>query len=167
MQQPTQGAKRAHADYHALDAVGGSTVSKIASSGALRDALVPFAGSDAATIGSCVDARWIEGMTPEPEQWEPFAPYQEKYAHPLWKELQEEAKKSGGHGGADYITMYEFVKAVRNRTQPPQDVYDAATWSAIVPLTCQSVAEGSRPIPFPDFTNGKWKTNKPVPIYGA
>lgn len=65
MQQPTQGAKRAHADYHALDAVGGSTVSKIAASGALRDALVPFSGSDAATIGSCVDARWIEGMAPE------------------------------------------------------------------------------------------------------
>jgi len=117
-------------------------------------------------LGS-LDKVCIEGMTPEPEQWEPFGPYLEKYAHPLWRDLEAEALKSGGHGGADYITMYEFVKAVRNRTQPPQDVYDAATWSAIVPLSRQSVAEGSRPIPFPDFTNGKWKSNTPVPIYGA
>jgi hypothetical protein len=60
-----KGAAAIHRSYHALDAVGGSTVSKIASAGALRDALTPFSGSDAATIGSCVDARWIEGLAPD------------------------------------------------------------------------------------------------------
>ena len=109
----------------------------------------------------------IEGMTPEPEQWEPFEPYMEKFAHPLWRDLEEGAKKNGDHGGADYITMYEFVKAVRSKAKPPQDVYDAATWSAIFPLSIDSVAKGSQPVEFPDFTNGKWKTNPPLPIYGA
>jgi hypothetical protein len=91
----------------------------------------------------------------------------EKYAHPLWEDLKKEAEKSGGHGGADYITMYEFVKAVRNKTPTPQDVYDAATWSVIVPLSIESVAKGGQPVEFPDFTQGKWEVNPPLPIYGA
>ncbi len=109
----------------------------------------------------------IEGLTPEPEHWEPFEPYLEKYAHPLWVELEQEAKKNAGHGGADYITMYAFVKAVREKACPPQDVYDAATWSAIFPLTIASVAAGGRPVEFPDFTHGMWKTNTPIGIHGA
>lgn len=109
----------------------------------------------------------IEGLTPEPEHWEPFEPYLEKYAHPLWVQLEQEAKKNDGHGGADYITMYEFVKAVRNKVQPPQDVYDAATWSVIFPLSIASVAKGGQVVEFPDFTHGTWKTNPPIPVYGA
>jgi hypothetical protein len=85
----------------------------------------------------------------------------------LWKGLESEAKKNGGHGGCDYIVLYEFVKAVREKVQTPQDVYDAATWSVIVPLTIESVAKGSAPVEFPDFTQGKWKSNPPVPVTGA
>lgn len=114
-----------------------------------------------------LDKVFLEGVSPEHEQYEPFAPYQEKYAHPLWKDLETEAKKNGGHGGCDYIVIYEFIKAVRNRTQTPQDVYDAATWSVIVPLTIESVAKQSAPVEFPDFTRGKWKTNPPVSVTGA
>ena len=110
---------------------------------------------------------YLEGRSPEEHQWEPFEPYLAEYAHPLWTNLEEEAVKSGGHGGADYITMFEFVKAVRNGTQTPQDVYDAAAWSAIVPLSIQSVAENSATLDFPDFTGGKWKTNPPIEVYGA
>ena len=113
-----------------------------------------------------LDKIYIEEVSPEKDQYEPFAPYMEKYAHPLWDDLQKQAAAHGGHGGADYITLHEFIKAVRNRTQTPQDVYDAATWSAIFPLSIESVAKGA-PVEFPDFTNGKWKTNAPVPVYGA
>lgn len=114
-----------------------------------------------------LDQIHLEEISPKADAWEPFAPYLEKYPHPLWTTLEAQARASGGHGGADYITLYEFVKAVRHRQPTPQDVYDAATWSAIVPLSKQSVAEGSRPVPFPDFTQGYWKTNSPVPVYGA
>jgi hypothetical protein len=49
----------------------------------------------------------------------------------------------------------------------PQDAYDAATWSAVFPLSIASVAAGSQPVEFPDFTQGKWKTTKPLPIAGV
>jgi hypothetical protein len=79
----------------------------------------------------------------------------------LWRALAAEAK-SHGHGGADYIEMHEFVRAVREKSPTPIDVYDAAAWSAILPLSAMSVASGSAPVEFPDFTRGKWKSRKPV-----
>ncbi|MHB0998461.1 MAG: Gfo/Idh/MocA family oxidoreductase [Armatimonadota bacterium] len=104
----------------------------------------------------------IEGVTPE-GQWETFSTkYQDKYEHPIWRSLGDEAIKNGGHGGCDFIVVSEFLNAVRNRTQTPQDVYDAVTWSAIVPLTIESVSKHGKAIDFPDFTEGKWKTNRPV-----
>ena len=42
------------------------------------------------------------------------------------------------------------------------DVYDAAAWSAITPLSEQSIASGNQNVKFPDFTKGKWKERKPV-----
>ena len=101
------------------------------------------------------------------EQWEPFEPYQQKYAHPLWQALAAEAAKSGGHEGAEYLMFHDFLKAVRSKAPAPQTVYDAATWSAIVPLSIESVAHGGKPVEFPDFTRGKWKKTPPLPIYGA
>jgi hypothetical protein len=69
-----------------------------------------------------------------------------------------------GHGGSDYITLYQFIRAVRERAQPEQDVYDAATWSAVRPLSEQSVAQGGGAVEFPDFTRGMWKSRPPVPV---
>jgi predicted dehydrogenase len=113
------------------------------------------------------DKAYIDKVSPEDHAWEPFAPYVKKYAHPLWTDLEAEAVKNGGHGGGDYIVMQQFVQAVRKGVQTPQDVYDAATWSAIVPLTMDSVAKGGTQVEFPDFTKGKWETNPPIPIMGA
>jgi predicted dehydrogenase len=101
------------------------------------------------------------------EQWEPFEPYEQKYAHPLWQALAAEAAKSGGHEGAEYPMFHDFLKAVRSKAPAPQNVYDAATWSAVVGLSIQSVAHGGKPVEFPDFTHGKWKQNAPLPIYGV
>lgn len=100
------------------------------------------------------DKACVQGITPD-DQWEPFDPYLERFAHPLWNELESEAQKNGGHGGADYITLFEFVKAVRNKTQTPQDVYDAATWSAVFPLSIASVKKDSKWVGFPDFTKAR------------
>lgn len=127
------------------------------------DLIFRVQGVNGIYLGS-LEKACIEGLTPEPEHWEPFEPYLEKFAHPLWDDLEKEAQKHDGHGGADYITMYEFVKAVRGKAQPPQNVYDAATWSVIVPLSMASVAKGGQTVEFPDFTGGKWKTNPPIPV---
>jgi hypothetical protein len=40
------------------------------------------------------------------------------------------------------------------------DVYDAGAWSAPAPLSEKSVANGSRPMAFPDFTRGRWKEER-------
>ena len=101
------------------------------------------------------------------DQWEPFEPYQQKYPHPLWQALSADAAKSGGHEGAEYVMFHDFLKAVRNKAPAPQTVYDAATWSAIVPLSIESVAHHGKPVEFPDFTQGKWKKTMPLPVYGA
>ena len=73
-----------------------------------------------------------------------------------------ENKAKGGHGGTDYLELALFIEAVRNRTQTPIDVYDAAVMSVTGPLSEKSIAQGSRPVKVPDFTNGGWKTKKPA-----
>ena len=42
------------------------------------------------------------------------------------------------------------------------DVYDAVSMSCIVPLSELSIKQNSSSIKIPDFTRGRWKTNKPI-----
>ncbi len=104
---------------------------------------------------------YIEGVSPEAHQWEPFDGYQEKYDHPLWKRYAEDAE-GGGHGGMDFFVMNAFVEAVKRGEPTPLDVYDAAAWSVIGPLSERSIAMGSHPVAFPDFTRGQWAKRKPM-----
>jgi len=106
---------------------------------------------------------YIEGRSPE-HKWETGADYDKyftKFDHNLWK-VEEQKAKNAGHGGIDYFTIKAFVESVRNQVQPPIDVYDAAAWSAITPLSEASIASNGAPQMFPDFTRGKWMTNKPI-----
>ena len=57
----------------------------------------------------------------------------------------------------DYIMLYRLIQCMREGLAPDMDVYDAATWSAPGPLSKLSVAGGSAPAKFPDFTRGKWQ----------
>ena len=104
---------------------------------------------------------YLEGISPKAHNWEPFKAYQEKYDHPLWKAHAADAENAG-HGGIDYFVLRAFIESIKNKVAPPIDVYDAAAWSAISPLSEESIAKGSAPIQIPDFTRGKWKTNKPI-----
>jgi predicted dehydrogenase len=104
---------------------------------------------------------YLEGVSPKQHRWEDFKPYQEKYDHPLWKAHAADAENAG-HGGIDYFVLRAFIESIKNKVAPPIDVYDAAAWSAISPLSEESIAKGSAPIQIPDFTRGKWKTNKPI-----
>jgi hypothetical protein len=60
--------------------------------------------------------------------------------------------------------MRELVRAVRTGITSLPDVYDNATWSAVVDLSEQSVRMGGQRVEFPDFTNGRWKDASPLPI---
>ncbi|MCP5115436.1 MAG: Gfo/Idh/MocA family oxidoreductase, partial [bacterium] len=93
--------------------------------------------------------------------WMSAEDYWNKYDHKLWTEREKEARGSG-HGGIDYLQLHRLVKALREGGAPDIDVYDAAAWSVIVPLSEASVANRSRPMDIPDFTRGKWKIRPPV-----
>ena len=104
---------------------------------------------------------YLEGISAKPHRWEDFKAYQEQYDHPLWKAHAADAENAG-HGGIDYFVLRAFIESIKNKVAPPIDVYDAAAWSAISPLSEESIAKGSAPIQIPDFTRGKWKTNQPI-----
>ena len=104
---------------------------------------------------------YIEGVSTKAHRWDDAKPYLDKYDHPLWKTHFADAENAG-HGGIDYFVLRGFIEAIKNKVAPPIDVYDAAAWSAISPLSEQSIAKNSASIKIPDFTRGKWKTNKPI-----
>ena len=92
------------------------------------------------------------------EQFQPLSDdLKKQFEHPLWTRLGEKAR-SGGHGGMDYVMAWRLIQCMREGLAPDYDVYDAAAWSAPFPLTEMSVAKGSAPMKFPDFTRGDWKT---------
>lgn len=116
------------------------------------------------TLGVYDEARnslYITGRSPKYHDWEPYPPYQDEFDHPWWKRLSEDAE-SAGHGGTDYLELSLFIKAVREKTQTPIDVYDSATMSSIIPLSEASIMQGSAPIECPDYTRGAWEKKKPV-----
>ena len=88
----------------------------------------------------------------------------EKYTPEIVKRVGELAKKVGGHGGMDFLMDWRLIDCLRNGLPMEQDVYDAAAWSSIVPLSEWSVANGSNPIAVPDFTCGSYRTNTPLDI---
>jgi hypothetical protein len=85
--------------------------------------------------------------------------YKDKFTHPYWKKVGDMAKELGGHGGMDFVMAFRLIECMRQGTVPDINVYDAATWSSTSPLSEASVAKGSAPVQFPDFTRGAWKTN--------
>ena len=93
------------------------------------------------------------------EDWENLDAFREKYEHPLWKSTGELARKMGGHGGMDYVMNYRLMDCLKRGLVPDINVYDAAAWSAPTPLSEASVAQGSAPQKFPDFTRGKWSAH--------
>ncbi len=101
------------------------------------------------------DTIYVEGKSSKSHNWDSSQGWIEKYDHKLWRELHEKAK-SAGHGGMDYIMMYDFLDAVKNKKPVPLDVYDAAAWSAISSLSETSVSQGGAVVDFPDFTRGQW-----------
>ena len=90
----------------------------------------------------------------------------QEYKHPLWKSAGEIAAKIGGHGGMDFMMDIRWAYCLQNGLPLDSDVYDLAAWSSLIDLTERSVLSGSRPVSFPDFTRGAWRTAKPVDIDG-
>ncbi len=109
----------------------------------------------------------VEGKSPSVERWEQgnnLNKWFEKYEHPLWTKMGEEAKRMGGHGGMDFIMLWRIVYCLRNGKPLDQDVYDAAAWTVVGPLSEISVANRGKTLDVPDFTRGHWRSMSPLGI---
>lgn len=95
----------------------------------------------------------------KPHSWDEAQPWLDQYDHPLWKRYGADAK-TAGHGGMDFFVFHHFIECAKRNIAPQIDVYDAATWLAITPLSEASIATGSTPQAFPDFTRGRWTERK-------
>ncbi len=108
------------------------------------------------------DRVYIEGRSPA-DEWETLESYYIEHDHPVWKRLEQQSK-GAGHGGMDFIEDYRLVEALRGGRPLDLDVYDAAAWSVVTPLSEGSVGKRGRPVDFPDFTRGGWKTPRPLHV---
>jgi len=93
-----------------------------------------------------------------------------EHEHPVVLNYSPPPRRGGrieGHGGGGTVTPMiwsRLVDALRNNKLPDWDVYDSVTSSAISPISEVSVANKGRPMDFPDFTKGKWKTNPKITL---
>jgi predicted dehydrogenase len=105
---------------------------------------------------------YIESQS-EPHRWQPLEEYRERYEHPLWRQLEEQSQ-GAGHGGMDFIEDFRLIDALRSGRPPDSDVYDAAMLSAVIELSAVSIARGSEPVRFPDFTRGRWRERRQLQV---
>lgn len=82
---------------------------------------------------------------------------QAKYPTPILdKDLEELAKRVGGHGGMDFLMDYRLNYCLHYGLPLDMDVYDLAEWCCIGELGAISIANGCAPVEVPDFTRGAW-----------
>ncbi|WP_426791327.1 Gfo/Idh/MocA family protein [Sphingobacterium sp. WOUb80] len=99
---------------------------------------------------------WISG--------EEMKNLEQQYTPEIVLKVCEMAKKVGGHGGMDFMMDWRLIDCLRNGLPLDQDVYDAALWSVIAPLSERSVKNRSNSVDIPDFTRGAWATNAKIEL---
>jgi predicted dehydrogenase len=104
---------------------------------------------------------YIQDKSAKNDQWDAEKEWLDKYDHPLWQRWSKDTE-GAGHGGMDFFVIHAFIESIKRKTPTPMDVYDAAAWSAITPLSEQSIELGHQTVEFPDFTSGQWMYRKPV-----
>lgn len=113
------------------------------------------------------DRIYVEGRGKADEWDTDLQKWYDEFEHPLWKKVEAISRKmgyTGGHGGMDFVMRWRIVQCLREGLPLDQDVYDAATWSSIGPLSERAVAQRGGPVDVPDFTRGAWETMAPLGI---
>jgi len=104
---------------------------------------------------------YIQEKSAKAHQWDDAKIWLDKYDHPLWQRWSKDTE-GAGHGGMDFFVIHAFVESIKRKTPTPMDVYDAAAWSSITPLSERSIELGNQTVEVPDFTGGQWMYRKPV-----
>lgn len=110
----------------------------------------------------------IEGKSKSTDDWTEggdLKSWFDEYDHPLYRQQGSLAQSVGGHGGMDFLMMWRIIYCLHHGEPIDQDVYDAAAWSAVFPLSGWSVANRGQSVDFPDFTRGDWKNRAPLPVF--
>jgi len=102
------------------------------------------------------------------EEWMPEEEVRllvQKFTPQLTTIFAEKVKEAGGiRGTRSYervaVSDWRLIDCLRNGLPLEMDVYDAALWSAVTPLSEWSVSQNGTAVKVPDFTRGAWKTNK-------
>jgi hypothetical protein len=102
-------------------------------------------------------SRDLNGWLPQKE----YDVLVKEFTPTIIKRMGELSKRIGGHGGGDLLECWRLIDCLRGGLPLDQDVYDAAAWSSIVPLSQQSVLSRSNSVDVPDFTVGAWQKNQP------
>ena len=61
----------------------------------------------------------------------------------------------------NFFVLHSFIESAKENIAPSMDVYDAAAWSSITPLSEASIVNNGEPQDIPDFTRGMWVKRKP------
>lgn len=97
-----------------------------------------------------------EGWLPQEE----YEALEEQYRPEISRKMGAITREIGGHGGVDMMMSWRLIDCLRHGIPLDMDVYDAALWSCIAPLSEWSVAHEGNSVKVPDFTSGAWKTNE-------
>ena len=130
------------------------------------DPILRFQSDKGLFMGS-MDKIYVEGISQANRAYEDAAPFYEQYEHPLWKKWGAMEVTHLGRGVSDFLCVQQFLEAARRKAPTPLNVYDAVAWSAITPLSIESVANGSKPASFPDFSRGLWEKPQERIYYGV
>jgi len=87
-------------------------------------------------------------------EWVALKEYEERYLPEAWRKPPEEALRTG-HWGSDYFIAKAFVDCIINDTRPPIDVYKALDFTAPGLVSEDSIIQGGKPLPVPDFRQFK------------
>lgn len=83
-------------------------------------------------------------------EWEPLEPYEQQFLPELWRN-RPAALGSQVHGGADGLTLLDFVEAIIRDRPSPIDVYRALEMTVPGLVSEISAHQGGAPVAVPDF----------------
>jgi hypothetical protein len=83
-------------------------------------------------------------------QWRPLAEFEDRFLPAIWRDRPKELEQQV-HGGADGLTILEFVNAILEGRESPIDVYRALDMTVPGLVSETSAHQGGLPVAVPDF----------------
>lgn len=106
-------------------------------------------------------------------EWEKPEGVRDGLYEPAWNDKDEELIKKTGHGGADFISVRNFLRCVQEGCQPehPFDIHSAVAMSSVAILGHRSVLKGGVPFDIPDYRNEadrvRYENDRETPFFGT